>query len=117
MLAERTEGGCSSQAIRLVQGPFACTTPVQLEASACLEDLATARDCMDRVMADRDALIAVRRRSPAIAHVFASETNFVFCRVADPSAFSAALAAWPHVLVADASRHVPGCVKISPETP
>ncbi len=99
--------------VRLVQDPFACTTPVQVEAAARLADLDGARDAMDRAMVDRDAMVVALRDLPAIAQVFASETNFVFCRLAAPPTLLAALAAHPEVLAADASRQVPGCIKIS----
>lgn len=103
--------------VRLVQDPFGCSTPMREQVSACLASVTVARMRIDRSISERDGLAAALRELPAVEHVFASETNFLFCRLRDHARVIKVLAARPDVLAADVSSAVPDGIKISLGTP
>ncbi|MGN6104016.1 MAG: pyridoxal phosphate-dependent aminotransferase [Kofleriaceae bacterium] len=103
--------------IRLVQDPFACSTPVQVEAARAFANLDAVRSALDRSIAERDAFVEALRALPAVARVYPSETNFVFCELRDHAELLARLDANPQLLAADVSNQRASCFKLSLGSP
>ncbi|NUS72386.1 MAG: histidinol-phosphate transaminase [Corynebacteriales bacterium] len=92
--------------------PLSVSAIRSVTAAVSPEGIEYARNLREQILGERKNMEKALRASPAVQHIYPSDTNFLLVRTTDP-ALLVRMMEENHIKIRDRSNAVPGCVRIS----